>query len=88
MASVMGRYFGLGILRRYSTLSTLNLLYLQAELNDLAQSDVEYGAAGDMRRGFFAQDRRHLSDARGDGNKKEWEKMLQVREKLKEYCKS
>lgn len=94
LASVMGRYFELGIFRRFGTLSTLNLLYLQAELTDLeeelkvlAQSDIERGNDGDLRRSFFAQDWRKLSKPLCNGDEKQWEKMLQIREKLKEYCK-
>lgn len=94
LASVMSRYFGLGIFRRFGTLSTLNLLYLQAELTDLekelkvlAQSDAESGNAGDVRRSYFAQNWKILSKPLGNGDEKQWEKMLQVREKLKEYCK-
>ena len=95
LASVMSRYFGMGILRRFGTLSTLNLLYLQAELvhleSDLeaiTSSDIEQGKAGDKRRGFFTQDWELLSKPLGNGDEKQWEKMLQIREKLKEYCKS
>lgn len=94
LASVLSRYFGLGIFRRFGTLSTLNLLYLQAELTSLeeelkvlAHSDVECGNAGDLRRSFFAQDWKFLSKPLGNGDEKQWEKMLQIREKLKEYCK-
>ena len=89
LASIMGRYFEMGILRRFGTLNTLNLLYLQAELIELethlqeiagrdAKSDVPF-------RSDFAQDWVLLSSPSGNGDEEQWQKVLDVRAKLKEY---
>lgn len=91
LASIMGRYFQMGILRRFGTLNALNLLYLQAELTEL-ESELQEIADKDAKsdipfRSDFAQDWVFLSKPIGNGDEKQWEKVLEIRAKLKEYSK-
>ena len=97
LASIMGKYSEMGILRRFGTLNAQNLLYLQAELTELeiglkkaAQDDIDHGNHGDVRRRLFAQNWTLLSRPIGDGDETQWAKILQIRTKLREYseCKS
>lgn len=89
LASIMGRYFEMGILRRFGTLNALNLLYLQAELIEL-ESELQEIAGKDVKsdipfRSDFAHDWVLLSKPIGNGDEKQWQKVLQIRAKLKEY---
>lgn len=94
LASMMGRYPDTGILRRFGTLNMQNLLYLQAELTKLeselhvlARADIDQGNSGDRVKSWYAQDWIPLSNYYGNTDDKQWQKMLQIREKLKEYSK-
>ena len=89
LASIMGHYPEMGMVRRFTTLNTLNLLYHQAELvvleeelRHLAKDDI---GSGDERRTYFAQDWTFLSKAKGNGDEKQWQKMLQIRQKLQVF---
>jgi hypothetical protein len=87
IARLMGEHHELEIFRRFATLNMQNLLHLQGELtqlelelHDLAKRDETH-----PDRKFHSKDWRSLARTPGDGNELQWQKALQVREKLKEY---
>ena len=91
LASLMGAHPETAILRRFGYLNALNLLYLQAELTNLenalqkeAKADAE---SGHFDRTLYNRDWQSLSESvtTENGNPRQWELMLQVREKLNEY---
>jgi hypothetical protein len=76
------------IFQRFGALSAQNLLYLQAELANLQESleilvqrDSE---SSDVKKSQFAQDWAALSSSE---DSLQWTKWLELRCKLKEYCK-
>ncbi|KAF2435295.1 hypothetical protein EJ08DRAFT_625712 [Tothia fuscella] len=73
------------IYRSFAELNARNLLYLQAELVDLEQ-DLLYVTGKDYCSKDMAE-RRFLLNARElrEGNGQQWAKVLEIREKLKEY---
>jgi len=89
----MGANPEMAILRRFGSLNALNLLYLQAELTHLEaalekeiQADFE---SGTRPREIYATHWESFCDsatAEG-GNPTQWNLMLQIRGKLKEYSK-
>jgi len=91
LASLMGAHPETAILRRFGSLNALNLLYLQAELTNLenalqkeAKADAE---SGHFDRTLYNRDWQSLSESvtTENGNPRQWELILQVREKLNEY---
>lgn len=95
IASLMGAHPEIAILRRFGALNAQNLLYLQAELvaleKDLSAYAAEDCASKDTDRVFYSRDWYTLSNSRDDestGNEaagRQWQTMLKIREKLKEY---
>src|SRR5450756_2690484 len=88
VATVMSQHSELAILRRFSKLNFQNLLYLQAELTHLeanlkklADRDDEHPNRKQYCRDwwFLAQNEEEHDD------RQQWDKFLQIREKLKEY---
>ncbi|KAE9374805.1 hypothetical protein N431DRAFT_557033 [Stipitochalara longipes BDJ] len=88
-ALLMHRNSETAIFRQFSTLSIKNLLYLQAELVEL-----EYGlsqlAEQDKRSDhpnaqYYTRDWWYLRHSARDGDAAQWQKVLEIREKLKEY---
>ena len=88
LASLMGSYPEATILRRFGALSAQNLLYLQAELVHLERELVECSSlnerSDDPERVAFSKDWFSLAHFDG-GNHKQWQVMLHIRAKLKEY---
>ena len=91
IASFMGRYPEMRILRRFGKLNTQNALYLQAELiqlgtelQDLVAREIE---CGNPYQQFYAQDWRVLSNHFLVGDNEQYKKVLEIRKKLKEYSK-
>ena len=79
------------MLRQYRELAVRDLLYLQAELCDL-QYDHAQQAQVDARqedeRRLYDREWWHLqSDELRGGEGKQWQLALQIRKKLREYCK-
>ena len=92
LAALMGTYSEMMIVRRFGALHAQNLLYLQAELIHLEQSlkdcTLENQGAEDMMRNDLGKDWFMLAHL-NDGNEQQWQLMLQIRSKLKEYgCRS
>ena len=74
------------IFQKFETISAQNLLYLQAEIINLKESiekvaEIDYA---DPDRKDFAVDWETLSSAT---NSVQWNKWLELRHKLDEYCK-
>jgi hypothetical protein len=97
LADVMGGADDFVIFKRFGSLSAENLLYLQAELDDLKR---QLGKARDMNRTSGNADREEYeydwdtlrsstSPAADEGNDgTQWALMLRIRKVMKEYCKS
>jgi hypothetical protein len=92
LAKFMGpRHFG--IFRKFAELNTTNILHLQSELAFL-EKELEVlskwdnaGGSGDPRSILFAQSARALRTLVETGNDRQWQKLLEIRGKLKEYSK-
>jgi hypothetical protein len=94
IALLMGEHPEVAILRRYSSLSALNLLYLQAELRDLELDLQKYAKLDDASnhpdRKAYSLDWLALKESAEDDAEEgndghQWETMLAIREKLEEY---
>lgn len=86
LARDMGNYRELGIIRGFKKFNLQNLLYLQAELNKLEfehKELVEQNSAS--TRSTVDRDWDILIDPPNDSDKKQWQKFLEIRGKLKEY---
>jgi hypothetical protein len=91
LASLMGNDHTSGhflIFQKFENLSAQNLLYLQAEiihlrsqLSDIAIRDL---ASEDEDRQLYTRDWWALSSS---GDDTQWQKWLELRVKLREYCK-
>lgn len=88
LASLMGAYPEVAILRRFGALNIQNLLYLQAELvhleNELRESSYANQHSGDVHRVTMSKDWITLAHYH-EGNERQWAVALRIREKLKEY---
>ena len=89
IASVMGRHAELGIVRKFAKLHMQNLLYhqeelttLEKQLHDLARNDAN---SLTERKRYFDHDWEILSQAYTNGDERQWNKILEIRAKLKEY---
>jgi hypothetical protein len=87
VAGLMGTYPEYSILRRFRALNMQNLLYLQAEithleaeLRRLAQQDVTSGNKPDHVHDWWT-----LAHDDELGDAKQWELVLEIREKLEKY---
>lgn len=94
LASLMGAYPEVAILRRFGALNAQNLLYLQAELTSLelklkrcVKADAE---SGHQDRRIYDRDWQTLSESIEslENNSDQWSTVLQIRKTLKEYSKS
>ena len=89
LAALMGTYPDAMILRRFGALHAQNILYLQAELVHLEQefricTTANQGSEDPMKNNFIGKDWFVLAHL-NDGNEQQWQLMLQIRSKLKEY---
>ena|SRR5437763_12725876 len=90
VARLMMHHTEKSCVRGFKALSLQNLLYLQAEL---VQLEAEYRklAIADRKSGhpcreLYEKSYRLLSQSQLDGNDDQFQKFLQIRAKLKEYC--
>jgi hypothetical protein len=88
IATLMSHHDELAIFRRFSRLNLQTLLYLQAELThleaDLKQLSIRDQA--DQNRAVYSKYWWYLAQSEDDhDDKQQWNKVLQIREKLKEY---
>jgi hypothetical protein len=87
IASLMSQHGELAIFRRFSQLNLQSLLYLQAELTHL-EADLKRFAErdhADPDRADYAKYWWFMAQSKDDEEKDQWDKVLQIREKLKEY---
>ena len=87
VAQMMAAQDEFAILRRFRILNMQNLLYLQAEiihleseLRDIVNDDARIDGRQD-----YAHDWWSLAVGEKDGDNEQWEKVLQIREKLESY---
>lgn len=88
LAHLMGSDPALAIFRRYGSLNAQNMLYMQAELNEL-ESELHAVASEDRFSGHTEKERYsrewwRLARAQG-GDSLQWKKCLEIRTKLREY---
>lgn len=92
LAAHMGLNTESAIFCRFSTLNVQNLLYLQAELTNLQRKLREQEAVDNRsdvgNKKNYARDWYWLSKSKADGDEEQWQLVLSVREKLKEYSES
>lgn len=88
LASLMGAHPEVLFLRRFGALGAQNLLYLQAELvqleHEFRECSRENERSNDRDRANFSKEWFTLAHANG-GHERQWDIMLQIRKKLKEY---
>ncbi|KAH8798137.1 hypothetical protein F5882DRAFT_395221 [Hyaloscypha sp. PMI_1271] len=87
IAQIMSNHDELAIFRRFKELNMLNLLYsqaeiihLEAELKSLREVDKSH-----PERDFHHRDWWSLAYSQEDGNKEQWQKVLEIRKKLEAY---
>ncbi|KAI9726512.1 MAG: hypothetical protein M1828_001334 [Chrysothrix sp. TS-e1954] len=93
LSTFMGSFSEMNIVRRFGTLQAQNILYLQAELahledqlEQIREEDRESGESGDSEKTLYPRCWRTLSQQLEDGDHTEqYEKVLEIRAKLKEY---
>jgi hypothetical protein len=87
IASLMSHHHELAIFRRFGTFNLQNLLYLQAELTHLEEDlkEVVKKDQADPGRFFYTKHWYSLANSEDGEEKEQWGKVLQIREKLKEY---
>jgi hypothetical protein len=93
LAALMGKHHDMAIFRRFSVLNSKNLLYMQGELvhleAELEMIALENKVAQDPQKPHFDVSISMLMGphASKDGHE-QWAKILEIREKLKEYSSS
>jgi hypothetical protein len=90
VARFMGNHNEMAAFRGFQVLGFQNLLYQQAELIEL-ETELQALALADKSsdhpsRPLYEKHWRLLSRSAGDGNNEQWQKALQIRAKLREYC--
>jgi hypothetical protein len=87
VAFFMSHHQEFAIFRRFSKLNIQNLLYLQAELIHLEKElrEVADRDRADPSRAAYVRDWNYLAYGTDDDEKGQWNAVLQIREKLKEY---
>jgi uncharacterized protein DUF6594 len=89
LAAQMGHYPETAILRRFATLNSQNLLYLQAELVHLEKRLRELEAVNNQaqsgNKSLYSKDWYWLKASVDDDDDEQWQIVLEARAKLKEY---
>ncbi|KAL9073145.1 MAG: hypothetical protein Q9157_004858 [Trypethelium eluteriae] len=92
LAQLMSAYDEFAILRSFKSLNMQNLLYLQAEITHLEAELGELARRDGMRgdRDYHASDWWSLSlgENANEGDLEQWEKVLQLRDKLDKYSRA
>lgn len=88
LANLVGQYPGMAILRRFSRLNAQNLLYMQAELAQM-EYELEIVAAEDSQSEnpdvhSYQTYVHNMKKAQGSDSL-QWQMVLEMRERLKEY---
>lgn len=92
LAQLMGQHVDLALYRRFASLNSRNLLYMQAEImlieRELWALEFLDKHSGDQERSSFSQNAmKMMRNSGGDANRY-WEKVLELRSKLKDYSES
>jgi hypothetical protein len=89
IAELMSNHRELAILRKFNNLSMLNLLHMQAELMHLEEKYYQLSQNDEKHstRAYRSRDWWSLTQLDCEGNREQWELVLEIREKLKEYRK-
>lgn len=89
LAWLMGSKPDQAIFRTFNELTILNLLRLQAELQDMErqlqvtrQEDI---TSGDADREAYAKDFRTMRDNKDDGDSEQYDQLVEIGKKLQEY---
>ena len=89
LAWFMSKYPELAIFRRFSELNLINLLRLQAELQDLEhqldEARREDSSSDNENRQKNAKDFWHMRDKHEDGTSSQYEVLIEIGKKLDEY---
>lgn len=93
LSHLMGHDEALGIFKRFSALNSRNLLYMQAELLDLElqldafteSDDKAQTDSGSSRYARSAAELRASLHSENKSHRRQWQLMLEARNKLKEY---
>ena len=94
LALLMGQFPDVAIFKRYGTLNNLNLLYLQARMENLEAKlrsfAYEDENSNTMPRMYYSKDwfclKESISPLAEEGsNCRQWQTFLEIRETLKEY---
>ncbi|PMD62034.1 uncharacterized protein K444DRAFT_525568 [Hyaloscypha bicolor E] len=89
LAAQMGHYPETGIYRRFASLNSQNLLYLQAELVHLEKKVRQLETAASREQGgnkyLYAKDWYWLKVSAEDGENELWQTVQETKAKLKEY---
>jgi hypothetical protein len=90
IARLMANHHEMATFRGFEAIGFQNLLYLQAELvylqdelQELVKADKE---SGHPIKSVYEKDWRQLRQSQADGSE-QWQKVLEIRAKLREYCK-
>lgn len=89
LATLMGSHNEFAIFRRFQTLNMQNILYLQAEIMHL-EEELDELAKRDLNhpdRIYHNRDWWSLTQGEQKGDQDQWDKVLQIREKLNAYSK-
>jgi hypothetical protein len=87
IARVMSEHRELGILRRFGDLNMLTLLHLQAELMHLEEAYEKISETDEKSssRAYRSRDWWSLTQLNCNGNREQWDLLLQIRETLIKY---
>ncbi|KAL8742368.1 MAG: hypothetical protein Q9190_005132 [Brigantiaea leucoxantha] len=89
LASLMASHPELRLFKQFATLNLKNLLYMQSELtileNELSDISLEDATSRDSTKAALEFCFFDLKDSAGSSNGQQWEKVLEIREKLKNY---
>lgn len=87
MAQLMADYDEFNIIRRFRALNIQNLLYLQAEIVHLEEDLMELANRDTKNpaRQYHGRDWWSLANGESDGDREQWQKVLELRAKLDIY---
>jgi hypothetical protein len=84
IAQLMSEHPEFALLRQFKSLNMQNLLYLQAEIFHL-EEELRDIATHDKHQEDYMRDWWSLKYGRDDDSHQQWDKVLQIREKLETY---
>ena len=89
LASLMGTYHEMALFRQFAALNAKSLLYMQSELvhleAELSNIGLEDAYSGDGQKEAFRVSLFKLKRSSGTDKDLQWRKVMEIREKLKEY---